>query len=117
MSNNLHKKLIELANGKTLKREAVEVPEWETTVFLRELLSHERDAFELGFQNQSAPLDNIRARLVCLCAVDAEGKRLFDNKDVELLGNQPASIMSKLFNAASKLNGLTDSDVEELKKS
>jgi len=115
--SNLHKKLIALANGNSLRKEAVDVPEWEQTVYLRELLSCERDAFEVGFQNQQAPLANIRARLVCLCAVDAEGKRLFDDKDVELLGNQPASIMSKLFNAAAKLNGLTASDVEELKKS
>lgn len=117
MMSNLHKKLIELANGKTLKKEAVEVPEWETTVYIRELLSHERDAFEAGFANNKQPLENIRARLIALCAVDEHGKRLFGAEDAELLGNQPASIMAKLFDVATRLNALSSSDVDELKKS
>lgn len=97
----------------------VEVPEWKATVYVRMLSGTERDRFEAslvkGQGKQRAPdLANLRARLVVLCAVDAEGNRIFKDEDVAALGAKAAAPLDRLFTAAQSLNGLTEKDVEEL---
>lgn len=98
----------------------VEVPEWGGTVIVRGLTGAERDAYEAGMV-QASPggkvrtnMRNIRARLVAMACVDAEGARLFTDSDVEALGGKSAAAMERVFDVARKLSGLTDGDVEEL---
>ena len=59
-------------------------------------------------------LENLRARLVMLTVIDHEGKRLFSVKDVEALGKKSAKALDKVFEAAQRLSGLRDEDIEEL---
>lgn len=101
------------------KRIPVEVPEWGVTVYLRTLSGTERDAFEGGLMKgkgkQRAPdLANLRARLVALCAVDADGKRIFADDDIPALGAKASAPLDRLFSAAQELNGLSGKDVEDL---
>lgn len=81
--------------------------------------ARERDAFEAGSVDTSGKkmrmkLENLRARLVAACAVDEQGQLLFYPSDVELLGDLSAAALSRLFDAARELNGMSESDVEEL---
>jgi hypothetical protein len=104
-----------------LGREFVEVPEWEGGVWIRGLTGTERDAFEASLFAEkggarSANLANLRARLVVLTAVDANGVRLFADGDAEALGEKSAKALDRLFTIAQRLNGLTDGDVEALAK-
>jgi len=101
------------------KRIPVEVPEWGVKVYLRTLTGAERDAFEGGLmkgkgKNRAPDLANLRARLVALCAVDADGKRIFADDDIHALGGKAAAPLDRLFSAAQELNSLSDKDVEEL---
>jgi len=101
------------------KRIPVEVPEWDVTVYLRTLTGTERDAFEGGLmkgkgKNRAPDLTNLRARLVTLCAVDADGKRIFADDDIAALGAKAAAPLDRLFSAAQELNGLNEKDVKEL---
>lgn len=101
------------------QRQAVEVPEWGVTVYVRTLSGTERDAFEAGLvkgqgKQRKPDLANLRARLVALCAVDAEGKRIFADGDVDALGRKAAAPLDRIFTAAQQLNGLTEKDVEDL---
>lgn len=101
-----------------LHREMVEVPEWDASLYVRVLTARERDAFEsqqleLGKINRGT--ENIRSRLVVLTAVDESGVRVFGDSDADVLGNKAASVVARLADVAMRINGFTNSDIEELK--
>lgn len=85
----------------------VEVPEWGGSVRLRGLSASERDQFEarLGVSND---LTNMRARLVVNCLVDADGNRLFTDKEADTLGQKNASVITRLFDEVRNLSGMSD---------
>lgn len=116
MSNALRDKIL---NAQDLKREAVVVPEWDgVTVYVRTLTGAERDAFESSILDAAGKVtrDNARAKLVGRCVVDEAGGRVFDEADIAALGRKSASALDRLFSVASRLNGLSNKDVEELEK-
>lgn len=98
----------------------IPVPEWGGSVRLRSLSGAERDRFETSMSKQRGSkrednYENVRARLVALCAVDENGARLFTSPEkIAHLGTKSASALQKLFNACQALNGMSDQDVEEL---
>jgi hypothetical protein len=103
-----------------LATQDVEVPEWGGTVRLRMMNGQERDAFEASCMvskadgTQEFNMRNLRARLVAVTLVDAEGKRLFNEGDVDALGRKSAKALGRVFEVASKLNGITDDDASKL---
>lgn len=99
----------------------VEVPEWGGAVYVRGLTGRERDQFELSMietrgKSRRANLENMRARLVALCVVDAEenGKHLFTMADVSALGDKGADALQRVYAVAQTKSGLSTADVEEL---
>ena len=59
-------------------------------------------------------LDNIRAALCVRAIVDDEGNRLFKDGEAKLLGRKSAKAMDRIYSVASRLNGVSEADVEEL---
>lgn len=101
-----------------LKREAVEVPEWGTTVYVRTMTGTERDAFEqqiVGDESGRA-IENIRARLCILTIVDDKGERQFADGDISAVGGKSSAALDRVFAVAQRLNGLSKSDVDTLAK-
>jgi hypothetical protein len=101
------------------KYEDVEVPEWHGTVRLRGLTGAERDRYEASMQKQIGgkqvqDLRNFRARLVQLAAINEDGSPLFDLNEVASLANRSSAALSRLFDAACRLSGITDDDVKDL---
>lgn len=102
------------------KTEDVAVPEWGGTVRVRALSGVERDAYEAGIVqlradgSRSVNMRNLRGRLVSLSCIDEEGRRLFTDEDAIALGDKSASALERVFDAARKLSGLSEGDVEEL---
>lgn len=105
--------------------ESLKVPEWgDGEVYLRVLSGEERDSFELACSKASNPdgsvdlsrLSNLRARMAALSLCDVEGKRLFSSQDVTALGKKSASALSRIWDKATQMNGMTKEDVEELAK-
>lgn len=101
--------------------EVVPVPEWGGEVLVRSLSGAERDRFEASIvdvrgKRRSVNLLNVRARLVALAIVDESGQQVFRAGDVEALGAKSAAALSRVFDAAQRLSGLSDDDVEELEK-
>lgn len=102
-----------------LKTEDIPVPEWGGDVRIKTLKGKERDAFEQsmvetkgGKQRQN--LKNFRARLIAKCIVTEAGELMFSPPDIEPLGEKSAAALSRVFDACQKLNGFSESDVEEL---
>ncbi len=99
--------------------EAVDVPEWGGEVLLRALSGADRDAFELeafGSKQAGEGMRNVRAKLVSRCIVDQDGNRLFEDADVEALGQKSAAALNRLFEKCRTMNGFTDQDVADLEK-
>lgn len=107
--------------AKDIETKDVDVPEWGGCVRVKALTGSERDAFEQETvarkgKNVETNLRNIRARLVVLAVVDADGNRLFGYHDIEALGKKSAKPLDRLFTVAMELSGIRDEDVEELAK-
>ena len=115
-----------ILRASTLRTEEVRVPEWADpesgadVVLVQELTGRERDEFETSTAvirgNKSYPdLRNLRAKLVARCVVDpATRKPVFTSDDVAALGELSAAALDRVFEAASRLSGLSDADLEEM---
>lgn len=103
----------------TLKRELVTIPDFGE-VYVQEMTAKEADAFSVVASNEDVDreerLSNFRASLCVRCIVDDAGKRMFADSDVNLLGSMPASVITPIFDAAQKLNGMNPGAAEEAKK-
>ncbi len=95
----------------------VDMPEWGGTVRIKSITGTARDAFEASLRegkgkNADVNLRNLRARLISLCAVDEDGKRLFTKEDVGRLGAKNAKPLDRLFDACKNMIGMSEEDVE-----
>lgn len=90
-------------------------------VRLQSLSELERSQYELAaLDNKNAvsreKLLHQRCRLIALCVVDDEGKRLFSDDDVRLLLEMDSQITNAIFDAAQLHCGFTKADIEALEK-
>jgi hypothetical protein len=99
--------------------EEVEVPEWGGAVYVRGMSGTERDQFEGSIVTQrgkstAVNMANIRAKLAAVSICDADGKRLFTERDAKALGEKSAAALQRIFEVARRLSGIGDEDIEEL---
>jgi hypothetical protein len=110
----------DIAKASDIKSEDVPVPEWGGTVLVRGLSGAERDNYiaslsrQVGTKVHRNPA-NATAKLVALCVVDDDGKRLFpEPQDVALLGRKSGAALDRVFEVAARLSGLSGEDIEDL---
>jgi len=107
------------------RRELLQIPEWQMSVWIRSLEGMERDRYEGGFVRygrnakgsptvDSITSENTRARLAAMTMVDDDWANLFSEADVLILGHKSAAALERVFKVAQRLSGLTDEDVEAL---
>lgn len=101
--------------------EDVEVPEWGGRVRVKSLTGKERDALEASMivgkgKNANVNMSNLRAKLVARAVVDEDGKRLFNDDDIAALGAKSAAALTRVYEVAQRLSGITQEDVDELTK-
>lgn len=99
--------------------EDVRVPEWGGTVRLRGLSGAERDEFESSITKvvkgkEVQDTRNIRARLIALSAIKEDGTPLFAQNQVAALGRRSSIALSRLFDVACRLSGISSEDAEAL---
>ena len=104
-----------------MKFEEVDVPEWGGKIRVRMMTGTERDSFEQSIMKAEGKefvrdMTNMRAKLLVRTICDADNKRVFGDKDVDVIGGKAASALEKIFEAAQRLNKLSASDAEELEK-
>jgi hypothetical protein len=105
----------------------VDVPEWEGSVGVREMTARQRDEWEAsvyqtnagkrGAVNSSMNRKDFRATLLVRCLSDEKGALLFAADEIEFLSLQPAGVISRLFDVAMKINGITKDDADALGES
>lgn len=106
-----------------LPTEIVSVPEWGGEVTVKGLTGKQRDAYEMQvfqFNKKNSSVDwkreNMRAKLIVLSCVDEDGSLLFEESDIQALGEKSSSAIDRIFEVAQRLSGITKKDVEELEK-
>lgn len=105
--------IIKTRASATLKREPVEVPEWETTVYIQELTAEQLERVgELTVQGKARISNTIK--MLTLCLVDKDGNQLLEEKEVTLLMKHSGKVLLRLVDKAGKIN---DIDLEAEKKS
>lgn len=83
------------------------------------LTALDRDSFEASLvlgkgKRQTINTINIRAKLVAMCVIDKDGRRLFSKEDASQLGQLPVKIIGPLYDAAQELSSVSDDDIEEM---
>ncbi len=101
-----------------LKSEIVSVPEWGGEVKVCTMSGFARDRFEAGItgKNGGTNMSNIRAKLAAATITDEAGKLLFDEADIIKLGNKSCAALDRVFEAAQRINLISNSDVDTLAK-
>jgi hypothetical protein len=101
-----------------LKIEVVEVPEWGGSIRVSTMSAFARDRFEANIAKSGGGIntDNIRAKLAIATIVDEHNKPLFDESDIVKLGQKSCAALDRVFEAAQRLNLITDKEVETLAK-
>lgn len=96
----------------------VEVPEWNLTVYLRQMTVGERDSFEqeMSTRVKGNQLDNPRSRFLVRVLCDEKGEPLCSVDDFSELSSLGSKPMERLFELAQKVNRIGDDDLEELAK-
>jgi hypothetical protein len=99
--------------------ETVQCPEWGGDVRLRSISGAKRDAYESSLMEERGGsrkmnLRNARAKLIVLTAVDEDGRPLFTSDDLRALGAKNAAPLDRLFDAARKLAGMSDDDIDKM---
>jgi hypothetical protein len=90
-------------------------------VYVRGMGARQRDAFEDAItQVKNGKVivtnDNVRARVIVQCACDANGERIFEDSDENVVGELDARTADAIYAKASRISGITQQDVDELVK-
>lgn len=121
---------MELSREALLKKQKLNIEKVELDdtnhVYVREMTGRERDNFEKSLMKQTekdgkpvmeSTLEDFRAKLAVNTVCDEKGKAVFQPGDVSILSkNMSAKWLIKIADAASKLNGITEADKEEMVK-
>ena len=114
--------------GRDVQYETVEVPEWREArgdppvLRVRGLTGTERDQWE-GEMVKELPggrgrtrmdYSNVRARMVARSVVDDSDQRVFNDRQIQALGQMSASALERIFQVCQRLSRLTDEDIENL---
>jgi hypothetical protein len=101
-----------------LPREPADVP-WDlggARLYVRGLTASEKDAYVARTMPDGEFLwtNNLTAELIVKCLVDEDGARVFTDEDAPALGGKGAAVLSKLFEKAMRLSGLSSETEEQV---
>lgn len=97
----------------------VHIPEWNGSVKVRTMSARERDAFEwasIAADREGVTLANVRARFAVACCIDENGKPVFTDEDIAMLGDKSGAALDRIYQAIAKLNALGAGDIEDAAK-
>jgi hypothetical protein len=109
MAVDLRKRLL---NANDIKVEAIDIPAWGGTYYLRVISGKAREQFEEAYSQEK--MKNFRLRFLVLTLCDEEGKPILADSDMDALGERSSVEINRVFDAAWKLNAFTQEAVDAL---
>ncbi len=110
----------DILNARDFEVEGVDCPEWGGVVYLRTMSGGERDAIDAKFQggkDNPQKMMGVRAATVAACMCEADGTPLsITPEQMKRLSKKSAIPLDRCFDAAMRLSGITERDVEQLEK-
>ncbi len=103
----------EILASDDLETAEMEVPEWGGTVRFRVMTADEAIKFQETINTPAKK--NAWVKILALCAVDGDGKRLFSDKEMDQLKQKSTAVFLRMQRFLLKLNGFT-SDAEDAAK-
>ena len=92
-----------------LKIEEMEVPEWGGSICVRVMTGAERNQFVKDILELEDSGDlAIRIKLCSIVVVNAQGKRLFTEEDIEALSEKSSQVLDRIYRKAEVLNCIED---------
>lgn len=87
-------------------------------IYVRVMTAREREQYEntMRKKSESGRADDVRAEVVQRCACDADGNLMFGVDDLPLLSELPFTVISPIFEAATKANSMQADAVEQAEK-
>ena len=92
------------------------------SVWVQGMSGKERDSWERSLfvgkgKRRDINTENVRAKLAVRCLVNKPGgHRLFEDSEAIIVGNLPAAVLTPIYEKAQRLSGVSDEDIEEIKK-
>lgn len=108
-----------------LKRKAIDLSKWwpelaGVEIYIQSMSASDRSRYEasMDFDPMGNARDrhNIQAKLAVRVLVDAGGKRVFTDEDLEHVAELNSAAVQHIFNVGAELNGLTKESLAELEK-
>ncbi len=103
-----------MSAGAEFKLQEIEVPALGGSVFVREVNAKELDKIQLLLRNVGAGSTRPFSAEICAYLIcDSDGKRLFNDSQIEKLNSINGKVLEPIMTAGLKLNGLGDDDPVE----
>jgi hypothetical protein len=111
----------QIISSQDLPKELVTVPEWGGDVYIATMTAGDRDAYEMSVANMQngkmkPDMRNIRAKLVSRCLVDEDGVLICTEDKINDLSKKSSKVLDRLFDIASKINGINEVDQVKIAK-
>jgi len=106
----------DILGANDLKREWVDVPEWGGGVYVTSFSADAKDALEVKLMAAGKNGVGFRAMYCALAMVDDMGRRLFTDEESPMLGTKFAGALDRIFEVVSRLNRISEKDLEDLEK-
>jgi len=107
------------------RRLMVKIPEWGGEVYVREFTQEEKEEVAIrsleivdtatGNISNPRKMSGLKSWIVARTVIDSDGKRLFDDGDMEVLAEKSSRVIERLSDTATELSDM-NSDVEEAEK-
>tara|TARA_R100001230_G_C5583107_1_gene101438 strand:- start:131 stop:529 length:399 start_codon:yes stop_codon:yes gene_type:complete len=100
----------------------VEIPERDISIRIQSLSEAEKSQYETcliaknGRGIMRERLQDATRRLIALCVVDEDGKRIFSNSDLSAIANLDSYISSRIYDACQEHCGFNKGDIDETVK-
>jgi hypothetical protein len=104
-----------ILKSQDLKTIDVKVPEWGGSIRIRTMTGIARqEYYRMTASGKDGTPKNVMEALIVACAVDEAGNPIFATGDIKDLSNKSAIAISRVFEAAAELNGLTQKSVDNI---
>ena len=96
----------------------IEIPEANLNVRLQSLSEKEKSDYETKLISKNGRgilkdrLADATRRLICLCVVDENGNRLFQDSDLDVIANMDSFVSSRIYEACQEHCGFNKTDIE-----